>query len=219
MAMRARFAEDRLAQAAERGAHQYLMIGAGLDTFPWRQPDFARGMRIFAVDHPASLIWTQRRLRERGLVMPPNLIHVPFDLEGLCVGDQLDGRGFERSSMSFCSVLGVVPYLSPAAVDSLLRFAATLAPDSEIILSFVTLEDELAGPDLDAVVRGAARTERLGEPWKFRENPPDIIERFRRLEFRQIFHLTPELAQQRYFQNRKDGLRAPLWEQVVAVTV
>jgi methyltransferase (TIGR00027 family) len=219
MALRARFAEDCLARAAERGARQYAIIGSGLDTFPWRQPVFAREMRIFAVDHPASLIWTHRRLRERGLIKPPNLIHVPADLECPGLADQLDACGFERTSVSFCSILGVIPYLSLKAVDSLLQFAATLAPESEIILSFITLEDELTGPDLDAVVRGSARTERLGEPWKFREKPADILDRLHGAGFRRSFHLTPEMAQERYFQNREDGLRAPFWEQMVAVTV
>ena len=80
-ALRSRFAEDRLADAAARGVRQYLMIGAGLETFPWRQPDFAEKMKIFAADYPASLTWTQARLRERAISMPPNLVHVPVDLE------------------------------------------------------------------------------------------------------------------------------------------
>src|SRR5262249_35848391 len=71
-AMRSRFAEDRLTQAAARGVPQYVIVGAGLDTFPWRQPDFAKTMQIFAVDHPASLTWTQERLRQRGLCRPSN---------------------------------------------------------------------------------------------------------------------------------------------------
>src|SRR5690242_9196251 len=69
-AMRSRFAEDRLADAAARGVRQYVMIGAGLDTFPWRQPSFAKNIRIFAADHPASVIWTQERLRQHGLSRP-----------------------------------------------------------------------------------------------------------------------------------------------------
>jgi len=65
-ALRSRFAEDRLAAAAARGVRQYVILGAGLDTFPWRQPDFARGLRIFAADHVATLAWTQVRFWERG---------------------------------------------------------------------------------------------------------------------------------------------------------
>lgn len=218
MAMRARFAEDRLVEAAERGARQYVMIGAGLDTFPWRQPDYARSMQIFAVDHPASLRWTQRRLREHGMAKPPNLIHVPVDLESQQIGEQLDACGFDRELISFCSVLGVIHYLNTESADSLLRFGVSLRPESEFVISFVTVEDDLSGPDLDASVRGAARTDVLGEPWKFRRRPADLIDQLHAIGFRRIFHLTPELAHERYFRDRRDALRAPRWEQLVTAT-
>ena len=94
-AMRSRFAEDRLAQAAARGVRQYVMVGAGLDTFPWRQPDFAKTMQIFAADHPASLAWTNGRLRQHGLSRPSNLTYVPVNLEERRLGDQLLACGFE----------------------------------------------------------------------------------------------------------------------------
>ena len=219
MAMRARFTEDCLAQAAERGARQYVMIGAGLDTFPWRQPDFARKMQIFAVDHPVSLIWTQRRLRERGMVKPPNLIHVPVDLENQRIGEQLDACGFQRGLVSLCSALGVIHYLNSETVDSLLQFVMTLRSGSEIVLSFVTPKEELDGHDLEAFGRGVARTDGLGEPWKYRSNPADFVSRLHKSGLRKVFHLTPELAQQIYFKDRQDKLRAPRWEQLVTATI
>jgi methyltransferase (TIGR00027 family) len=92
------------------------MVGAGLDTFPWRQPDFAKTMQIFAADHPASLAWTQARLRERDMPKPSNLTYVPVDLEERRLGDQLVACGFEREAASFCSVLGVMQYLDTEAV-------------------------------------------------------------------------------------------------------
>ena len=101
MAMRSRFAEDRLAQAAARGVGQYVIIGAGLDTFPWRQPKFAADLRIFAVDHPLSLGWVQQRLRERRLGRPANLIHVPADLERQMLGEQLKACGFDPGGTGF----------------------------------------------------------------------------------------------------------------------
>jgi methyltransferase (TIGR00027 family) len=219
MAMRARFAEDCLAQAAQRGACQYVIIGAGLDTFPWRQPWFARNMQIFAVDHPASLSWTQQRFRERGMVRPPNLVHVPIDLERQSLGEHLDACGFDREAISFCSVLGVIHYLDFESAVSLLRFAASLAPGSELVVSFLVFSDELNGSDLDAFVRGRARTESLGEPWKFLQRPAEFLSLLDRLGFRHIFHFTPELANERYFKGRHDALRAPRWEQLVAATV
>src|SRR2546423_3071412 len=147
-AMRSRFAEDRLAEAAKRGVLQYVMVGAGLDTFPWRQPQATRDLVIFAADHPASLIWTQRRLREGGLARPPNLTHVPVDLEDCHIADSLAACGFNHEMPSFCSVLGVTQYLSDDAINALLSFVASLNAGSEIVFSFVVPDDHLDGDDL-----------------------------------------------------------------------
>ena len=95
MAMRSRFAEIVWSGAAARGVGQYVIIGAGLDTFPWRQPSFAAVLRIFAVDHPASLSWVQQRLRDRRLGRPGNLVHVPADLEQQMLSEQLEACGFD----------------------------------------------------------------------------------------------------------------------------
>jgi methyltransferase (TIGR00027 family) len=218
-AMRSRFAEDRLAEAIRRGVRQYVVVGAGLDTFPWRQPESARDMVIFAADHPASLIWTHRRLRDRGLARPPNLTHVPVDLEDCRLGDSLAACGFDHDTASFCSVLGVVQYLSDSAIDALLRFVASLKTGSEIAFSFVTPDEELDGEDLEITIRSVARTTALGEPWKTRLQPQELLQRLTGLGFSNVFHLTPELAQARYFAGRTDGLRAPRWEQLIAAVV
>src|SRR3954452_14583249 len=218
-AMRSRFAEDRLADAARRGVRQYVLVGAGLDTFPWRQPAFTRDMAIFAADHPASLIWTHRRLRERGFARPPNLTHVPVDLEDCRIHDPLAACGFDHEAPSLCSVLGVTQYLSDAAINALLSFVASLKSGSEIVLSFVVPDDHLDGDDLEVAVSSAARTAALGEPWKSRLQPRVLLRRLSELGFAEIFHLTPELAQQRYFAGRQDALRAPRWEQLIAAVV
>jgi methyltransferase (TIGR00027 family) len=218
-ALRSRFAEDRLAQAAERGVRQYVMIGAGLDTFPWRQPEFAHHMSIYAADHPASLIWTHRRLRERNFSRPPNLTHVPVDLEEQHLAEQLAACGFETATASFCSLLGVSQYLSDGALDSLLSFTASLQPGSELVLSLNPPDDELAGLDLDAATRSVARTTTLGEPWKSRLRARELIDRLARFGFGDVFHLTPEEAQARYFAGRHDQLRAPHMEQLIAAIV
>jgi len=218
-AMRSRFAEDRLGQAAARGVRQYVMIGAGLDTFPWRQPDFARDMRIFAADHPASLIWTHRRLRERNVERPPNLTHAPIDLEEQRLAEQLAACGFDLEVPAFCTLLGVSQYLSGDALDSLLRFAASLKPESELVLSFAPPDDELAGLDLDDTIRAVARTTELGEPWKSRLRARELTDQLVQLGFGDVFHLSPELAQARYFAGRHDQLRAPRFEQLIAATM
>jgi methyltransferase (TIGR00027 family) len=218
-ALRSRFAEDRLAEAASRGVRQYVMIGAGLDTFPWRQPGFAETMQIFAADHPASLSWTQSRLRERATSAPPNLVHVPVDLEAQGLGEALAGGGFDSGIATFCSLLGVTQYLEDAATCALLRFMVSLPPGSEIVFSFVVPEDELDGDDLDVAIRSRARADSVGEPWKTRLRARDVIERLAQTGFSDIFHLTPAAAQARYFAGRDDGLRASALEQLIAAIV
>ena len=218
-AMRQRFAEDRLAEAAGRGVRQYVMIGAGLDTFPWRQPAFAREMEIFAADHPASLRFVQRRLRERALTRPQNLTHVPVDLEQKQLSEQLGACGFDLERAAFCSLLGVSQYLSDDAIAALLSFVAALPQGSEIMLSFAVGDDDLRDQDLDVMMRSMSTTGALGETWKSRFRPHDLIDRLTQSGFRDVFHLTPAAAQARYFADRRDQLRAPRWEQMVAAIV
>jgi len=218
-AFRSRFAEERLAHAAARGVRQYVIVGAGLDTFPWRQPDFAKALRIFWVDHPATLAWTKERIRERGLPTPPNLTFVAVDLEKHELAERLTGYGFAREVGAFCSVLGVTQYLSRDAIEAMLLFAASLPEQSEIVFSFAPPDDELDGDDLAAAIHGVAFTEAMGEPWKTRLTASEVFALLTRLEFGEVFHLTPKRAQQRYFAGRDDMLRAPRLEQLIAAIV
>src|SRR5262245_15836305 len=93
VALRSRFAEDRLAAAADRGVRQYLMLGAGLETFPWRQPLFARPMRLVLTDHPTTLAWSRARIDERGLAVPENLAFAGVDLEDADFAGELAQAG------------------------------------------------------------------------------------------------------------------------------
>jgi methyltransferase (TIGR00027 family) len=215
--LRSRFAEDRLAEAAARGVRQYVIIGAGLDTFPWRQPDYARAMRIFAADHVTTLAWTQVRFWERGLPKPENLTFVPIDLEADRLGESLPQFGFDPKVPSFCSVLGVMQYLDSGAAEALLRFASSLVAASEIVFSFVLPDD---GQNRDGFAhRFGSNAEAMGEPWKTFHQPSELDQRLTRMGFRDVFHLSPECAQQRYFAGRQDGLRVPQSEQLIAAIV
>ena len=218
-AVRSRFAEDRLAEAAPLGIRQYVMFGAGLDTFPWRQPDFAKGMQIFAVDHPASLIATNRLFRERGFVRPSNLIRVPLDLEHKRIGEQLAACDFDPDTACFCSALGLMLYLDDEIVDEILRFVLSLSPPSEIVLSFVPPDEDLEGLDLEIVRRVTAKFATIGEPWKSRVRPQAMADRLKGLGFRETFYLSPELAQARYFGGRSDKMTTPHFEQMIAARV
>ena len=177
--LRSRFAEDRLAEAAARGVRQYLIVGAGLDTFPWRQPGYARDMRIFLADHVSSLVWTQEKFWERGLPKPENLTFVPLDLDDGRLGERLSEFGF-LNEPAFCSALGVTQYLERASVEALLRFVASLGRGSEIVFSYVPRAEDLEGADRDFAEASAARTERFGEPWKTRFGADELRALLRR---------------------------------------
>lgn len=218
-ALRSRFAEDRLEEAAARNVRQYVIVGAGLDTFAWRQPDYARNMKIFAVDHVATLAWTQVRFWERGLPKPANLTFVPADLEDGGLGQRLAEFGFDLGTPSFCSALGVMHYLDRQAVDALLGFASSMKAGSEIVFSFAPPEDDLQGDDVRMAVDAAGRVAAIGEPWKTRLRSRELVERLTRFGFSDVFHLTPELAQQRYFARREDGLKPPGFEQIICAIV
>jgi methyltransferase (TIGR00027 family) len=218
-AFRSRFAEDRLAEAALRGVRQYVVVGAGLDTFAWRQPAFARTMQVFYVDHPCSLTWTTEQFRRRGLSNPPNLSFVSVDLEAQDLTARLDEHGFVRDAGTFCSVLGVTQYLSRDSVKAIFRFAASLPTQSEIVFSFAPPDEGLEGDELTAAIDSAARTSSTGEPWMTRLRPSEAFDLLTHFGFAEVFHLTPKRAQQRYFSGRDDSLRAPKFEQLMAATV
>jgi methyltransferase (TIGR00027 family) len=195
------------------------MVGAGLDTFPWRQPDFAKGIQIFAADHPSSLAWTKGRLWQHGLSTPSNLTYVPIDLEERRLGDQLLKCGFQREAVSFCSVLGVTQYLDREAIDALFGFVAQLPKNSEIVFSFAPLDDHLDIEGPDVFTAFGRRPAMLGEPWKSRLRVSDLVAQLVDLGFSDIFHLTPELARQRYFAEQQEIGGAARWDHLIAAII
>jgi methyltransferase (TIGR00027 family) len=218
-ALRSRFAEDRLAAAAARGVRQYVIAAAGLDTFPWRQPSFARQMRIFVADVPESLAVLQDCVWRRGLPQPVNLACVPIDLEQKELLEPLVAAGFDPELPMFCSALGIVQYLTLEAVDALLTFAARRATGSEIVFSFTPPDDELGECQLSTVRESQVRTQGYGEPWLTRLRPNQLTERLSLLGFCDIELLTPDLAKQRYFCGRSDGLESTTSGHVMAAIV
>ncbi|HJY78206.1 MAG TPA: class I SAM-dependent methyltransferase [Burkholderiales bacterium] len=217
--LRARFAEDRLAEAATEGVSQYVILGAGLDTFAYRQPAYAQKLRVFEVDHPASQAWKRDCLARRGITPPPNLAFVAVDFERERLAEQLARAGFEASAPTFFSWLGVVQYLSEPAIEETLRFVAGLAPRTEITLSFCVPDDLVTGEDLELVRQGAATWADREEPWLSRHRPEDLGALATRLGFSSTYHLSPEAAADRYFRSRSDGLRAPQCVQLISATL
>src|SRR6516164_4929979 len=134
--VRSRFAEDQLAKATERGVLQYVILGAGLDTFAYRNPFKAKGLRVFEVDRPATQIWKRQLLSDAGIPIPPELSFVGMNFEAAPLGDILQQAGFHMEQPAFFSWLGVTMYLTEAAIFETLKFVTSLPKGSSITFDF-----------------------------------------------------------------------------------
>ncbi|HLY79257.1 MAG TPA: SAM-dependent methyltransferase [Caulobacteraceae bacterium] len=199
IAARSRFAEDSLAAAVARGVRQYVLLGAGLDTFAYRNPFDAAGLRVFEVDHPATQAWKQRRLADAGLQAPPSLTFAPIDFERETLAHGLAAAGFDAAAPAFFAWLGVVVYLTRDAVTETLRFIAAL-PGGEVVFDYgeppsAFPEDGQRSVQLARAQRAAA----MGEPWITRFAPADMEAMLRRLGFDQIEDLGRAEISRRFY--------------------
>jgi methyltransferase (TIGR00027 family) len=217
--LRSRFAEDRLAEAVANGLCQYVLLGAGLDTFASRQPPWGTSLRIFEVDHPATQQWKLRRLAEAAVSVPENLCFVPIDFEKTSLETALSQAGLDLKRPVFFSMLGVSQYLTEAAFDQSLRFVLSAPAQSEIVFSFVAADTALPADDVALANAFAAQFAAIGEPWLLRFVPEQLSAKLTMMGFSQVFHLTPDEANRRYFQDRRDGLNASFLEQVIEARV
>jgi methyltransferase (TIGR00027 family) len=199
--IRSRFAEDRLAEAVSRGVAQYVLLGAGLDTFAYRQPAWARGLRIFEIDHPASQRHKRERLTAAGLPLPANLHFVPIDFEHTSLVEGLRGHGLDPAVPTFFSWLGVMMYLQREAIDAVLALVATFPAGSELVFTFSQPDAPGGPPNLVA-----ARAAQHGEPWQTRFDPESLTHVLHQAGFSTVTLLTPEDVNARYLRGRSDGL-------------
>jgi methyltransferase (TIGR00027 family) len=209
--LRSRFAEERMAEATRRGVWQCVVLGAGFDTFAYRQPDWARRLRIYEVDHLATQTEKRRRLQKVGVPMPINLEFVAIDFESMSLHDGLRASSLDFSQPTFFSCLGVMVYLTRAAVSAIFALVAGFPADSEIVFSFSTRDA--------AVSSWANKVKRLGEPWRTHFEPDALRCDLHALGFSLISLLTTDAAEQAYFQGRNDGLHAAHNTNIVAAVV
>jgi methyltransferase (TIGR00027 family) len=179
---RSRIAEDALVRAVERGVHQAVVLGAGLDTFGLRN---THSVRVFEVDHPATQAWKRERLSQMGIPLPASLVFAPVDFERESLADGLAQAGFQHSEPAFFMWLGVTPYLTREAIFSTLRFVASVL-GSEIVFDYGEPSD-LHSPDTRALFESrAARVAAIGEPWISFFEPTVLAAELRRLGFGEI---------------------------------
>lgn len=212
---RSRIAEDALFRATAGGVAQYVLLGAGYDTFAYRQPAWAGALRIFELDHPASQEDKVECLRRRGLERPANLRSCPIDFEREELLPVLERAGFVAEQPSFFSWLGVIPYLGAGDVESTLRAIFGTRGPSTIALSYVVPDSFLSGPDARAVSLSAAAAARRGEPWRSRYAPGGLEHRIRTLGYTAVEHFGPRQYRASFFAERSDGLPTPSFERVL----
>jgi methyltransferase (TIGR00027 family) len=197
IAMRSRYAEDQLSAAVARGVRQYVVLGAGLDTFAYRGTPAARDLRVFEVDHPATQAWKRQRLDEAGIAIPASLAFVPVDFERETLAAALGAAGFAWEVPAFFSWLGVTVYLPERSVmETFELISGSSAPGSAITFSFIESPSPLA-----------RRTAAAGEPWRTYFEPAALATALRQRGFRRTDTLDVAAANARYFAGRTDDLR------------
>ena len=203
---RSRFVEDELARCVAAGVRQYVVLGAGLDTFAYRNPHGAAGLRVFEVDHTATQRWKQRLLAEARIPVPPSLTFVPVDFERDDPGLALRQAGFEADQPACVGWMGVTMYLTTDAVLRTLGTAAGFATGSCLCFDY-RLSAALLNPIerifVEVIERQAAA---VGEPWLSAFDPAQLQSRLLELGFGSAESATPDDLNARYFARRKDGL-------------
>ncbi len=216
---RARFIEDLVADQADRGVTQYVILGAGLDTFAQRRPEIASRLRVFEVDQPDPQAWKRRRLIELGFGVPDWLRLVPVDFEaGGSWWDELPAAGFDPDRPAIVVSTGVSMYLTKDANAATLRQISGLAPASTLAMTFLLpteLVDDGLRPGFQAAEKGARSA---GTPFISFYTPDEMVELARASGFKDVQHVSATLLNQRYFAARTDGLQVSKGEELLVAT-
>ena len=205
MAARSRYVEDRLAEAVSNGVTQYVVLGAGLDTFAYRNP--FPSLRVFEVDFPATQQWKRALLLKAGIALPESLTLVPLDFEHKTLADGLAEAGFDPHNAAFFGWLGVVPYLSLDAFRATLSAIAHLPAQTAVSFDYAFPPDTL-NRQRQKVVRGLSqRVAAAGEPLQLFFTPEAMQAELTRAGFHRTVLIGSEQLNDLYFAGRVDGLK------------
>jgi methyltransferase (TIGR00027 family) len=205
MAARSRFVEDELAKAVALGVTQYVVLGAGLDTFAYRNP--FPSLRVFEVDFPATQDWKRSLLERAGIALPDSLAFVALDFEHKALAVGLSEAGFDESRPAYFGWLGVVPYLTMEAFIATLGDIVRLPEGTAISFDYAFPPDTLTPQRRAIFDRLAARVSAAGEPFRLFFAPEQLERELCALGFRSIEQTNIDKLNELYFQDRADGLR------------
>jgi methyltransferase (TIGR00027 family) len=216
---RARFVEDLVDERADKGVGQYVILGAGLDTFAQRRTDMAARLRVFEVDRPGPQAWKRKRLIELGYGVPDWLRLVPVDFEaGEAWRDRLVAAGFDAAAPAVVASAGVSMYLTRDANAATLREISSLGPGSTVVMTFMPpleLVDEEDRTVRQFSENGARAS---GTPFITFYTPDEVVALAREAGFKDARHVSAAMLNQRYFAGRTDGLRTSSGEELLVAT-
>jgi methyltransferase (TIGR00027 family) len=205
--LRARCAEDALADAVRRGVGQYVIVGAGMDSFALRRP-FVHDLEIFEVDHPSTQDFKTARLAECETPLPPGLHFLAADLSETALDTALRDSPFDCDRPSFFSWLGVTPYLTRAAnLNTLRAISSCGAPGSELVFSYLDQRALDSDDGEDAIQRARSHVASIGEPWVSGFGPERLRDDLRGAGLDLVEDLGPKELAARYCPARSDGLK------------
>jgi methyltransferase (TIGR00027 family) len=208
LAVRSRVAEDELAQSIARGVGQYVVLGAGLDTFAYRNPYPDTALRVFEVDHPATQDWKRRRLAEGEILTPKGLTFAPVDFERDDLEKTLRAAGLRADRPTFFAWLGVTLYLRlPAVMATLKMIAAAVHAEGGVVFDYGVTPSRLGLLQRALFAAMAARVKAVGEPWVTLFDPAVLRDDLNRIGLTDLNDLGPEELNARYFAGRSDRLR------------
>lgn len=205
---RARFVEDLVVEHVGLGVGQYVILGAGLDTFAQRRREVASRLRVFEIDRPGAQAWKRQRLAELGFGMPEWLRFVPVDFEaGASLWDELVAAGFDAARPAVVSSTGVAMYLTREANAATLLQLASLAPGSTLAMSFLLPVELLEHEDRPGLKSSETGARASGTPFVSFFTPAEMLAMAREAGFNEVRHVPGSELAERYFAGREDGLR------------
>jgi methyltransferase (TIGR00027 family) len=207
IAARSRFSEDTLAEAVAQALHQYVLLGAGLDTFAYRASRSFPGLSIFEVDHPATQGWKRERLAQAGIALPATLTFAPVNFETETLADGLVRAGFDTRSPAVFAWLGVVPYLTRDAIMATLRFIASLPRGTAVVFDYGEPANARDEKSRAAHAAMAARVAESGEPFRSFFVPDELKREVAALGFSSVEDFDATTLNALYFSDRGDELK------------
>lgn len=205
MAARSRYAEDKMAEAYAAGVRQCVILGAGLDTFGYRNPH--PGLKVFEVDHPGTQQWKRELLAAASIVIPPDTLHVAADFEHHTLSEALAPSGFDFHQPAFFSWLGVTMYLTEPAFNQTIDFIASLPAPTAVVFDYSVPRESLNLVQRMAFDALAGRVAQLGEPFTLFFDPATLTASLKDAGFTRIEDLGHQELNRHYFSNRTDDLK------------